>query len=183
MHRVALSILLSLLLVACASGPRVRYDRAPDFDPGAAATFGFFAPLGTDRNGYDTLISQRLKAAARSGLEGKGYRYSEENPDLLVNFSARLDERVRTSPEPSMGVGYYNYRRGFYSGWLGYDSQRIETYREGTLNIDVVDPETMRMVWEGVAVGRVSGDEMDPDSPAIENAVADILRGFPPSSR
>jgi hypothetical protein len=179
--RTALLATCGLLLAACAAtGPEIRYDRAPDADIAAARTFAFLEPLGTDRDGYDTLLSQRLKIAARRELELRGYRYVEEDPDLLVNFGASLDERLRVSPGPSTSVGYYSYRRGFYTGWLGYED-RVESYREGTLTIDVVDAETMRMVWEGAAVGRVTEKTLENAATATETAVRDILRGFPPS--
>jgi hypothetical protein len=181
--RTAMLATLGLLLAACAAtGPEIRYDRAPDADVAAAETFSFIDPLGTDRNGYATLLSQRLKDAARRELELRGYRYVEEDPDLLLNFGATLDDRLEVSPGPSVGVGYgyYGYRRGLYSGWMGYET-RVDDYREGTLSIDVVDAETMRMVWEGVAVGRVTEATMENAAPAIDAAVRDILRGFPPS--
>ncbi|MEE4298905.1 MAG: DUF4136 domain-containing protein [Pseudomonadales bacterium] len=178
--RSASLTLLCLLVAACASQPRIRYDSAPDADLAAAYTFSFLEPLGTDRDGYDTLLSQRLKAATRRDLELRGYRYVEEDPDLLVNFGASLDERLRVTSGPSTGVGYYWYRRGFYSGWVGYED-RVDSYREGTLNIDVVDAETMRMLWEGVAVGRVTDATIENAAQKIDDAVRDILRGFPPS--
>ena len=181
--RIAVLVPLGALLAACAAtGPEIRYDRAPDADVATAETFAFIEPLGTDRNGYSTLLSQRLKDAARQELELRGYRYVEEDPDLLLNFGATLDERLEVSPAPSVRVGYgfYGYRRGLYDGWLGYET-RVDDYREGTLSIDVVDAETMRMVWEGVAVGRVTEATLANAAPAIEAAVRDILRGFPPS--
>lgn len=177
-RKLMLVLVVPLVLSACVAGLRIRHDQAPDADPGAAETFGFFAPLGTDRDGYVSLLSQRLKAATRRELQAKGYRFVEEQPDLLVNFGARLDERVRTTVEPAGAYGYYGYRRGYYGGWVGY-SQRVESHREGTLNIDVVDPKTMLLIWEGVAVGRVDEATLDDVEERTDAAVVDILRAFP----
>ena len=55
--------------------------------------------------------------------------------------------------------GYYGYRRGAYGAWGGYgygSSTHVSQYTEGTVNVDMVDRVQKRMVWEGVAVGRVN---------------------------
>jgi len=57
-----------------------------------------------------------------------------------------------------MGGGYYGYRRGYYGTWGGYGygtTTHINNYTEGTINVDIVDRAQKRMVWEGVAAGRV----------------------------
>lgn len=52
---------LSLLLAACASEPRVRSDYDPQADFSRYQTFAFFSPAGTDKAGYGTLVTERLK--------------------------------------------------------------------------------------------------------------------------
>src|SRR4030095_9896120 len=108
------------LLAGCASKPTIRVDRNPTADFSNYRTFGFFQPLGTDRTGYQSILSDRLKAATQPKLESLGYQYASGSPDLLVNFGARLDTqlRVTTAPVmgPPMGYGYYGYRAGYYTG-------------------------------------------------------------------
>lgn len=176
-----LALMATALLAGCASTPRLRYDQDPGFDLAEADTFSFVEPLGTDRNGYHSLLSQRLMEATRRELSAKGYRYVEADPDLLVNFGARLDERVRTRTDPP-AFGYYGYRAGLYGGWIGYRT-RVDHYQEGTLSIDVVDPETDRLVWEGVAIGRVSDATLDDVGVQTDEAVTDVLRAFPERER
>ena len=64
------------LLAACASGPTVKgdYDHQADF--AQYRSFGFMSPLGTDRAGYSTLLTERLKTATRGQMEMRGYVYS-----------------------------------------------------------------------------------------------------------
>lgn len=181
---VSAACLAALLLCACAAGPRVTVDRDPAVEVARFETFAFFSPLGTDRGGYQTLLSERLKAATRAGLEARGYRYDEANPQVLVNFGARTDERleVTTFPGPPPPyLGYYGYRGGFYGGWPGYaDRTVVDQYREGTISLDVVDAATRRLVWEGVAVARLGRSATrDPAAP-VTAAVNAILAKFPP---
>ena len=95
-------------------------------------------------------------------MELRGYTLSD-SPDLLMNVSARMDDKtkVTTYNDPMYG-GYYGYRAGFYDPWYGYGygtQTHVSQYTEGTVNIDMVDINQKRMVWEGVAVGRVDGDK------------------------
>ena len=132
----------ALAAAGCASTPNVRVVSDPTADFTQYRTFGFANPLGTDRGGYQSAVSQQLKTATRAQMEARGLRYVEADPDLVVNFGAALDEkyRVSTTPTPAMGVGYYGYRRGMYSAWPMYrDETTVTPYNEGTLNIDIAD--------------------------------------------
>jgi hypothetical protein len=178
---VALTVAVSIF-VGCASGPTVRanFDKTADFSQ--YKTFGFEKPLGTDRAGYKTIVSQYLTAAARAELEARGLRFDEAAPQLLVNFNAKLSEKMRVDsyPAPATGMGYYGYRGGYYSAWPAYDSDTVvSSYTEGTLNIDVVDVARKQMIWEGVAVGSVSEKEADNLQPAIQRVVGKIFQKYP----
>ena len=98
-------IAFSVVLAGCASGPETRanYDKSVDF--AQYRTFGFFEKLGTDASGYESLITQQLKAATRREMEARGYAFSTANPDLLVNFNASLAQQTRVSQSPTMYGG------------------------------------------------------------------------------
>lgn len=178
-------VLLALLLQACASGPKIHVDSDPSVQVSNYSTFGFFPTLGTDQQGYGSITSQRLKSATRARLEALGYVYSETNPDVLVNFGARLDDKLRVSSVPSgptMGMGYYGYRGGMYGAWGGYSETMVDQYTEGTLTIDVVDTKLDRLVWQGTAIGRVTEKTRENLAAAIDAVVAEILASYPPRS-
>jgi hypothetical protein len=177
------------MLVSCAAtGPKVRTEVDPAADFSSYHTFGFVQPLGTDRSGYQTIVSQQLKAAARRELEARGLRYEESSPQLLVNFNGRLSEkmRVETTPQPAFGIGlgygrgYYGYRTGLYGSWPLYTDYTTATpYTEGTLNVDVADAARKQLVWEGIVVGRVTEKDRANLQPAIDAAVAAAFAKFP----
>ena len=177
-----LAIACSALVAACATGPQLRtdYDRSVDFT--GYETFGFAEELGTDRAGYSSLITSHFKTAVRDEMEALGYRYTETDPDLIVNFYTRVRERseVRSRPSMTVGVGYYGYRYGLYTAWPLYE-QEVDTvhYRVGTANIDVVDAERKQLVWEGVAEGRLTRESLENPKPAIEEVVHDLFMQFP----
>lgn len=176
------TLLLFLLVVGCATGPSIRVDKDPAADMSAYKTFGFFDQLSTDRAHYSTIVTSRLKQAARTQLEAKGYTYAEQNPDLLVNFFVKVSEKqeIRSTPSATIGVGYYGYRGGMYGAWGGYpyDVQTVN-YKAGTLSIDLVDAKKNALVWQGLAEGRVSDEAYKNPGPAIDAVVAQIFSNFP----
>jgi len=109
-------------------------------------------------------------------MEARGYRYAGTDPDLLLNFNASLTQQTRVRSDPY--AGYYGYRRGYYGGWPGY-ATTVDQYEQGTLNIDVVDARSKRLVWEGVAVGRVSDKARENREAAIDAAVVQIFQKYP----
>lgn len=173
-----------LLLSACASssGPRITSEVDPQADFGKYRTFGFYSPLALESAGYATPASERIKAATRAQMESRGYVYDAGQPDLLVNINGNLQERTDVSTVPSMDYArYYGYRgRAIYAVPVWSEETRVSQYTEGTLNIDVIDRAQNKMVWEGIAVGRVS-KKVTPEERAtrIDSAVADIFAKFP----
>jgi hypothetical protein len=183
--RVCLLTCALALLAACASAPKVRSNTDPQANLAAYRTFGFVEPFGSDRAGYSTIVSGQLKTAVRRELESRGYVYSTENPQLLVNCNAKLDGKLRVDTVPSGGVavgrGYYGYRGGFYTAWPTYET-RVDEYTEGTLNVDVVHAAQKRLLWEGVAVGQVTEKARDNLGAAIDSTMAQIFKRFPAKS-
>ena len=104
--------------------------------------------------------------------------------DFLVNFSGKLNEKLRVTSTPAVRppLGYYGYRRGFYDPWYGYNDVNVDQYTEGTLNIDVVDAGTKRMVWEGLAIGRMRDADEDELQSKVATVVKEILAEFPAAS-
>jgi hypothetical protein len=174
-----LGIIASLALLAvaaCTTFPAVRAEADPQVDFRSYRTFGFAKVLGTDRDGYETLVTQALKSATRRQMEARGYRFEPVQPELLVNFNAHLKERVDVVRMPVAPSDYYGYRS--YVAWRAYDVE-MHQYTEGTLNIDVVDAARAQLVWEGIATGTVTAKVYRDRKAAIEQAVERIFAKYP----
>jgi len=171
----------ALLATACTSGPEIRRDVSPAANFGAYKTFAFFPELATDRAGYETVFTARLKDATRRQMEMKGYTYSETDPDLLLNFYANVEDKqeIRSTPA-SVGFhsGYYGYRGAF---GYGISTPTVETYeyKQGTLTIDLVDRAKNALVWNATAEGRVSKEARKNPGPAIDSVVAEMMGPLP----
>lgn len=172
-----------LLVTGCATNrappSRIDYDKKADFS--VYRTFGFPKETGTDRGGYSTLMTSYFKNSVTTAMEARGYKYTEEHPDLLVNFFMNTRERteIRSQPRASLGYGYYGYRYGLYNAWPLYDEDRTVTYKVGTINIDIVDAEKKQLVWEGVSEGRVTEAAMANPKVTVNAVVTELMRQYP----
>jgi hypothetical protein len=166
-----------LTLGACVTGPEIRVDMDPRVNMQSFKTFGFLQPLATDGQQYTTLISTRLKQSTRAQLERLGFVYAETDPDLLVNFFLKIVDKQELR---STGTGgYYGYRSRYYGTWSGYPNVETVDYREGTLNVDLIDAKQKQLVWQGVAEGKVDDDAMKNPGPALDSVVTKIFSNFP----
>jgi len=178
--RLLLLVVAAIALAGCVTGPKITsdYDRNANFT--AYRSFGFFQPLGTDQAGYESLITQTLKAAVRQEMETRGYTYAETGADLLINFNANLAQKTDVRQTPAPTPMYYGYRRGFYGGWGGsFYETHVDQYVEGTVNIDIIDAQRKQLVWEGVAVGRVTKKTQEDRQAALRGAVAEMFAKYP----
>lgn len=173
--------LLVLTLAGCATGPKISSEADPEADFSSYRSFGFYAPLALEKEGYATPTTDRIKAAARAQMESRGYVFSTEQPDLWVNLNGYLQEKTDVTSIPTVDYNYYySYRaRSYFAVPYWRDQTNVRQYTEGTLNVDLVDRAKNRLVWEGIAVGRVSKVKPEERGARIDSAMAEIFARFP----
>jgi hypothetical protein len=117
-------------------------------------TFAFHPNTIPGSGQYDSLSSRYIKQAIEDEMLRKGFEMAETS-DLLVNFNVYVKDKIEVSSTPSVSL-YYHFRHG-YGVWGDYPitNDRITQYTQGTLNIDIIDRKANRLLWEGVAIGRV----------------------------
>lgn len=171
----------AIALAGCASGPDIQadYDKSADF--GKYRTYGFVAQAGTDSGDFRSLATKMLQSAASREMEQRGYVRAED-PDLVINFKGKLEEKVdvESTPAPFYGPGwgYGGWYGAPYGGWGGTEVT-TRRYNVGTLVIDVVDREKRQVVFQG-AISDVVTKEMQQNREAsINAAVAHVFSKYP----
>lgn len=178
-----LAFVAMMILAACAAKPAIQSDYDYNTDFSQYRTYGFFNPLDIENPDYSTIYGSFFRQAIAKEMESRGYIRSEE-PDLLINVSGKLKEKIRVTDTSSAYMGgYYGYRRGFYGTWYGYGygpSSHVSQYTEGTINVDLVDRAEKRMVWEGISVGRVNTRiSSDETRASVQESIAELFAGYP----
>jgi len=177
----AVACVATLAVSGCASGPDVQadYDKTANF--GQYRSFGFVAQAGTDEGDFRSLATQMLQKAAAREMETRGYVRSD-NPDLVINFKGKLEEKtdIESVPAPYYGPGwgYHGWYGAPYGGWGGTEVT-TRRYNVGTLVVDIVDREKRQVVFQG-AVSDVVTKEMQKNREAtISQAVAHVFAQYP----
>jgi hypothetical protein len=173
---------LSLIVLAgCATGPQISSDSDPQADFAGYRSYAFYSPLAVEPKGYSTPASNAMKSAVRREMEARGYVYDETAPDLLVNLNAYVNERQDVVSMPEVNYGYYySYRANAYFAVPFWGERTsVHRYREGTLNVDLVDARAKRLVWEGVAVGRVARLKPADREQRINATIGEIFAQYP----
>lgn len=180
MNSLKLALAAGLLLVGlagCSTGPRIVTNRDPNTDLAQFRTFDFYSPLGTDRQGAQTLLSQHLIAATTAELEARGLRRDTTNPELRINFFVSTREVVSSTPSS------VSFRTGRYHPWGGYSigtsTSRITQSTDGTLAMDMVNVRTNQLVWESAATDQVTSSSQRNLESTVRRAVTDMLAEFP----
>ena len=160
--------LSALLLPGCASiQVRSDYDDTTDF--GKYQTFRMLDRKGPRQaapgmNRLNRLVAEDLKRE----LEARGLRaIAQGPPDLLVGFHTDVKNRISVTEE------WYPYR------WRGpRRSVSVDSYKEGTLVVDLIDRAAEAVVWRGWATGAFRSPEEA--EAKVHKAVVKVLEQFPP---
>jgi hypothetical protein len=127
----------------------------------------------------DDLNRGRFVAAVEKELGLKGFTKSDK-ADVLVDMKL-ASETKQTATATSNG-GYYG--RGYRYGWGGGFSTttiNYDSYKEGTLFIDIIDAAKQQLVWQGRGVATLNPDaSADKRVANINNAVKMIFTKYPP---
>jgi hypothetical protein len=160
-----LSLGLAMVLGGCA-GITTNAQLAPGANVSGMRTFAFFSPPGQEGKPI-SMGEQQVRSALERDLTQKGYSLAAPGtqPDFLVAYQAKQQQEVSVTP------GYV----GWY-GWGGFPN--VDTYTQGTLIVDFVDPKTNNTFWRGSA-SSVLNHPNDPNLAKIDKAVSKLLLQYP----
>ena len=164
-----------LALGAC-SGVQVRTLVAPDANFSGRNTFHLMSakPRGSEQRSpsdpmlVNSITNRRIRAAIRSAMEKRGYRYVEDGASIGIAYYASARQKLDVR----------NWDYGY--GWRRFPRQRTEVYEytEGTVIVDAVDPATHDMLWRGQGRSSVS-DDPNKYAEDLEKTVDAIVAKFP----
>lgn len=120
----------------------------------------------------DLVLKAQVRQAVESELMGLGYKMTDTDPDMLVNF--------RVFEKPTKITGYSAMGPQYWSGTNVRDPESVQEYevKAGTLMVHLVDKESGEVVWQGFASGLIDGDQFIKDEGKIKEAVNMIFEEY-----
>lgn len=174
------------LLAGCADKPTYDVDYDQSFPFAEYKTYRWY---DDDHNSRESQYrrhnssDQRVRSTADQELMQRGLRQGARGQaDFWVNYHVTKRQTQKISgQEQGMhgGVAAGTYGR---SVSVGYSSgQSVKTYEDGTAMFDVIDIKTGRIVWRGVAEGRLKNNMSKADREQLTiTVVHELLKQFPP---
>jgi hypothetical protein len=164
--------LCALFVSLLAGAARIDFDHVVDF-----GKFHTYSWIGV--NAEDELWNPRIKKDIAEELTAKGWKQVEHGSDVsIAAYGSTLNE-----------TSLRNWYDGFGGGWgwhgfgdVGMVAPRGQMTPVGTLNVDMFDTSTRKLVWRGSSVGALSSD-VKKDEKKLKRDLADMFAKFPPASK
>jgi len=175
MIRLIPVLLLIIIAAGCAT---LQTESEKVADISALQTFAWFDESG--KHGDDVRIrDERVRKTVYDTIEQvlveKGYRKADAaQADFVVTWFGVIEQKIKQEDLNHL-YSPYGYGTLLRDPALNYDSPReIAEYEEGTLIIDLLDPDEHRLLWRGSGVGRVVKDR--PPETALKNLARSVTQ-------
>jgi len=168
------SIGVGLLCTGMLSAQQVKtdYDRNADF--GQYKTFSWEKVQTQDQ-----LWVSRIKEAVNANLTAKGLMPVESGGDIaILAMGTTQNQQTLNTFYEGFGGGWR--WRGF--GGFGDATTTTETYKVGTLVVDLFDAHNKTLIWRGVSSDTLS-DKSDKNIKNLDKGVQKMFEHFPPGEK
>ena len=166
------ALFVVLLIAGCGMKVTTDFDKSVDFS--RLRTYDW-APreesATSDPRAENSLLISRIRTAVERELSAMGYRKAATgDPDFLVGHLVTTQTRFPPSFKDA--------------GWQSGLPTEVDQYEEGTLILDLIDPNGMRLMWRGTATTPLDESAGPRQREAtINEAVQSILKRFPPQQK
>lgn len=168
-------IILILIVAGCSTihssfNQQIDYNQYKSFCWLEGCQFTYTGPEYLN----DSIIQNRVKEAIIDNLQKKGLTYTDQEPDLLVDFHITIEnEKVIT---------YHNREDEPYYYRMTFMQPEELILTKGTIIIHMVDHKTSEVVWQSQALGYL---ESTPDlsEKNIRRGITKLLKNYPPKKQ
>lgn len=185
MQRFLQFLLLSILLTGCQSAAlsELDYDTRQDFSlwqswQWAEPAVEFYSPEQSS-----DLDRERVQDVVGEQLLQWGYIPVDQQPDFLVRAWLGQEDRIERIYVQRGGFWGDPWGRYRYPGDPGWIEPQDIRYRAFTLQLDILDAKSGKLVWRASDQWAATSSNVRPQKrdAAIRKAVRRLLKRFPPS--
>jgi hypothetical protein len=117
----------------------------------------------------------RIKNSVNAALSAKGWTQVGSGGDVSI-VAIEVTRNQQT-----LNTFYDGFGGGWRWGGFGQATTTTETYKVGTLVVDLFDAKTKKLVWRGVSSDTLSNNS-DKNIQNLNKAVEKMFKHFPPGS-
>ena len=180
--RVGFVLLLVLGVAACSTPLTATVDHDPGFDFGNVRTVAI-QPI--DRTVASTVIISdmqvtRINETFAQELSRHGVEVVQNNADadVLMTWHLVTQERMDVRTYNTMSA---RYTTCWHCAPTSGTDVRVRQYTQGTLIVDLIDPDRLQSVWRSIIESRLREPSTPEDAAERRaEAAAAIFEGFPP---
>jgi hypothetical protein len=168
--KIATSVGLMLLLACAVFAQQVKTDYDHNANFSQYKTYSW-KKVQT----RDPLLVDRIKTAVNSALAAKGLTEVPSGGDVEVSA-------VEMTKNQETQNTFYDGFGGRRFGGFGYATTTTDTYKVGTLLIDLFDTKTEKLIWRSSASGTLS-DNPNKNTKNLDKGVEKMFKHFPPNAQ
>jgi hypothetical protein len=128
----------------------------------------------------DALDVDRIKSAVNAVLAAKGWTQVDSGGDVsIVAMEITRNQQTLNTFYDGFGGGW-GWRR-FGGGGFGDATTTTETYKVGTVVVDLFDAKTKQLLWRGASSDTLSNNS-DKNIKNLDKGVEKMFKNFPPGS-
>jgi hypothetical protein len=175
-QKILLALLGTVFVIAgtlSAQQVKTDYDRS--------ANFGQYKTYSWEQvKTKDPLYVDRIKNAVNAALAAKGWTQADSAGDVsIVAMEITHEQQTLNTYYDGFGGGW-GWRR-FGGGGLGEATTTTETYKVGTLVVDLFDTRTKQLIWRGTASDTISNNSSK-NIQNLDKGVEKLFKQFPPGA-
>jgi hypothetical protein len=172
--KIAATVGLMLVLAAVSFAQDVKSD----YDH--SANFSQYKTFSWEKvQTKDPLLVDRIKDAVNSALSAKGWTLVPSGGDVEV-FAIETTQNQQTLDTFYNGFGGGRRWGGF--GGFGDATTTVNTYKVGTLVIDLFDAKTEKLIWRSSSSDTLSNNA-DKNTKNLDKGVNKMFQHFPPAPK
>jgi hypothetical protein len=164
-------VLIGMILFA---GPASAQQVKTDYD--RSANFGQYKTYSWEQvKTKDALDVDRIKNAVNAALAAKGWTKVDSSGDVSI-VAMEIIRKQQT-----LNTFYDGFGGGWRWGGFGDATTTTETYKVGTLVVDLFDTKTKKLVWRGSSSDTLSNNS-DKNIKNLDKGAEKMFKHFPPGS-
>jgi hypothetical protein len=176
LQRVAFVLMgMMILFASTLSAQQVKtdYDRGTNF--GQYKTYSW-----EHVKTKDALDVDRIKSAVNAALTAKGWTQVDSGGDVsIMAMEITREQQTLNTFYDGFGGGW-GWRR-FGGGGFGEATTTTDTYKVGTLVVDLFDTKTKKLLWRGTSIDTLSNNS-NKNIKNLDKGVEKMFKKFPPDS-